>query len=71
MFEKSMYIHRPARCTTCGDTEPFHVHDGDRRIEDYFTIGRGMSDLGSALAWKRRALSAERQLEEIIGGSSS
>lgn len=58
-------------CTICGDTESFHVHDGDSRIEDYFTVGRGMTELQAALAWKRRALDAEQQLEEIIGGRSS
>lgn len=49
-----------AACAICGDEEPFHVHDGDRRIEDYFTVGRGQTDFEAAVAWKRRALEAER-----------
>lgn len=58
-------------CTICGDREPFHVHDGDRRIEDYFTVGRGMSDMDAAREWQRRALAAERELENVISGGGS
>jgi hypothetical protein len=46
-------------CNICGDTEPFHVHDGDRRIDDYFTVGRGQTDFTAAQAWRERALKAE------------
>jgi hypothetical protein len=52
----------PKACRICGDTEPVHVHHGDRRIEDYFTVGRGESDFMAALRWKRRALQAEAKL---------
>lgn len=50
------------RCTVCGDTEPFHVHDRGERIEDYFVVGRGQTGFDAARAWKARALSAERTL---------
>lgn len=46
-------------CSICGDKEPFHVHNGKIRIEDYFTIGRGMTQLEAAKWWKQRALDAE------------
>lgn len=55
-------------CAICGDTEPFHVHNGDGRIEDYFTVGRGMSAMDAAREWQRRALAAERELENVISG---
>lgn len=57
-------------CTICGDREPFHVHDGDRRIEDYFTVGRGMTEMDAARAWQARARDAERALSDartVIG----
>jgi hypothetical protein len=49
-------------CTICGDLDPVHVHDGERRIEDYFVVGRGQTDFSAARYWKRRALQAERKL---------
>lgn len=57
-------------CTICGDTEPFHVHVNGGRMEDYFTIGRGMSDLAAARAWKDRALAAERALAAKEGSGN-
>lgn len=59
-----------SRCSICGDWEPFHVHNGDERIDDYFTVGRGMTDFLAAQEWKRRALEAEAQLENIVSGSA-
>lgn len=56
----------PKPCTVCGDAEPVHVHDGDKRIEDYFVVGRGETDFGAAKRWKIRALVAEAQLAEMI-----
>ena len=47
-----------ALCTICGDDEPFHVHNEGKRIEDYFTVGRGQTDFGAAEAWKHRVLTA-------------
>jgi hypothetical protein len=52
-------------CNICGDLEPFHVHDGDKRIEDYFTVGRGHTDFSAAKAWKARALAAEAAREHV------
>jgi len=51
-------------CRICQDDEPFHVHHGDKRIENYFTVGRGMTDFDAALEWQRRYLRllAERTL---------
>jgi hypothetical protein len=46
-------------CAVCGDDEPVHVHCGKKRIEDYFTVGRGESDFAAALRWRERALRAE------------
>lgn len=51
-------------CSICGDTEPFHVHHGDKRIDDYFTVGRGMTDFEAAKAWRERALKAEKLLRD-------
>jgi len=53
------------KCSICRDLEPFHVHNGKRRIDDYFTVGRGMSDLEAARLWKDRALTAERELRKV------
>lgn len=50
------------RCEICGSTEAFHVHDGEIKIPDYFTVGRGMTDFQAAQAWKVRALTAEKAL---------
>lgn len=49
-------------CTICGSTEPGHVHNTvtGEMIPDYFTVGRGETDLEAALRWQRRALVAER-----------
>lgn len=49
-------------CTICGSTEPSHVHNTTtgETIPDYFTVGRGETDLEAALRWQRRALVAER-----------
>lgn len=55
------------KCSICGDLEPFHVHDGKKRIDDYFTVGRGMTDLIAARLWKDRAMDAERRLREVRG----
>jgi hypothetical protein len=52
-------------CRICGDSEPFHVHNGDIRIEDFSTVGRGMTDLEAANIWKRRALMTERELGKV------
>lgn len=52
-------------CAVCDDPEPFHVHLQDRRIEDYFTVGRGQSAFDAADAWKTRALRAERTLTAL------
>lgn len=52
-------------CSICGSPEPFHVHDGDRRIDSYFTIGRGLTDFESAEIWKSRALRAQRALRDV------
>lgn len=57
--------HYGPKCSICGDLEPFHVHDGDKRIDDYFTVGRGMTDLTAARIWKDRALEAGRKLKEV------
>lgn len=46
-------------CRVCGDTEPFHVHNRGRRIDDFFVVGRGQNDFQAAQAWKARALKAE------------
>lgn len=58
-------------CTICGDTEPVHVHKNgpdmepmQDRIEDYFTVGRGETDMEAADRWKNRALAAEVELED-------
>lgn len=56
---------RARACSICGDTEPFHVHDGDRRIENYFTVGRGMSDMDAAREWHRRAVAAEAERDAL------
>jgi hypothetical protein len=42
------------KCSICGDAEPYHVHSGPERIEDYFTVGRGQSDLEAAQGWKAK-----------------
>jgi len=51
-------------CRICGDTEPFHVHDNGRRIENYFTVGRGMSEMDAAREWKKRAGRNEETVSE-------
>lgn len=67
-----MRLQREAKvCRICGDDEPFHVHDGGKRIEDYFTVGRGQTDFQAAQAWRARALAAEAgltQREEALDG---
>lgn len=47
------------RCEVCGDPEPTHVHNGGKRIDDYFCVGRGETDFDAAERWKARALAAE------------
>jgi hypothetical protein len=49
-------------CSICGDSEPFHVHDQGQRIENYFTVGRGMSEMDAARAWQARAVAAEQRV---------
>jgi hypothetical protein len=51
-------------CKICGDHEPVHVHVGDERIEDYFTVGRGESDMDAARRWQARTVAAEKRLAE-------
>jgi hypothetical protein len=56
-------------CTICGDSEPFHVHvgkqePGARRIEEYFTVGRGLTEFEAALLWKMRAKDRRSALED-------
>lgn len=51
-------------CGICGSDEPFHVHDGDKVIKDYFLIGRYTADIEAAREWQRRALEAERKLAD-------
>ena len=53
------------KCSICGDLEPFHVHLEGKRIDNYFTIGRGMTDLVAARLWKQRALEAEHELKKM------
>lgn len=60
----------PHACKICGDTEPFHVHVGSqepgaRRLENYFTKGRGLTEMESAREWKRRAQRYHAALEQI------
>lgn len=43
-------------CSICGDDEPFHVHSQGKRIENYFTVGRGQTDFQAADAWKKKYL---------------
>lgn len=50
-------------CSICGDDEPFHIHGPSGLIEDFFTVGRGMTDFEAAVAWRRRALEAETELD--------
>lgn len=59
------HICGDAVCHICGDAEPVHVHNGPDRIEDYFVVGRGETDLGAARRWKERALDAEERLETV------
>lgn len=56
---------RSRRCLVCGDDEPFHVHHQGRRIEGYFTVGRGQSNFDAARAWKARAVELEREREML------
>lgn len=51
-----------AVCKICGSGEPFHGHLDGKRVEDYFTIGRGLTELESAAIWQDRAVKAERKL---------
>jgi hypothetical protein len=55
----------PKACSICGDSEPSHVHHEGRRIEDYFTVGRGETEMEAARRWKARALAAERSAVPI------
>jgi hypothetical protein len=52
-------------CTKCGSMEPFHIHHGDRVIQDYFLIGRVNSDMEAARIWKQRALKAEKERDDL------
>lgn len=51
-------------CAICGDTEPFHTHNEGQRIEDYFTVGRGLSEFESALLWQRKAKKRAADLKQ-------
>lgn len=53
-------------CKICGDSEPFHVHNGPHRIENYFTVGRGMTEMEAAREWQRKAKKAEAALRESL-----
>lgn len=59
----------PTPCTICGDPEVTHVHNDGKRIESYFTVGRGESEMDAARRWKARALVAERELAQVIEGT--
>lgn len=48
-------------CRICSDPEPHHVHNGDERIEDYFTVGRGQTDFQAALSWQEKYQRAVRE----------
>jgi hypothetical protein len=52
-------------CGICGDAEPCHAHDGDNRIEDYLTVGRGETPAAAAMRWQARAFRAEEALEAL------
>lgn len=57
-------------CRLCGSTEPFHVHlgwqsEGGRVLEEYFTVGRGLSEFESAQEWQRRAKARAKALREF------
>ena len=66
-------------CRICGSDEPYHAHDGDKLIPDYFTIGRGQTEFEAAQAWKLRHQRTQRALmglvaladEEVIGTLAS
>lgn len=50
------------RCPICGDSEPHHIHlDGQRRIEDYFVVGRGQEEMEAVREWHVRATRAEER----------
>ena len=57
-------------CSICLDSERHHVHDGDRRIENYFTVGRGQSEMDAAREWHVRATRAEREVDEANAEAS-
>lgn len=54
-------------CKICGDTEPHHVHDEmglvgapEERIENYFLIGRGQTDMEALRSWQSKYDDAQR-----------
>ena len=51
-------------CRICGEPEPSHVHNDGKRIEHYFTVGRGESDFMAALRWRDLAEAREAELAE-------
>ena len=59
--------HYGPKCSICNDLEPFHAHDADgKRVENYFTVGRGMEDITAARMWKDRALESEEKVHRIL-----
>jgi hypothetical protein len=52
-------------CSKCGSMEPFHIHNGEHVIKDYFLIGRVEPDIEAARIWPCRALTAEKERDDL------